>query len=376
MTRPWLSALRSGLNSWFQRKTSQLVDEPLQPLPRTQRLSLLQRIAALDAPPSLQSFVHKELTEAITGWRNNPEAANVMIVLGRPVESVAPVLEAVTAAWIEPSIPWHALLPCHHRPVDPAAVSKMLTAALENSLPATDSGTVLVSLPNLDQCFLRCIDGWSGVALLRQVILERQDCFWLLGCNSWAWQFLDHVSQISSYVPTTRTLPPLGGAALRDWLAPVATTVEIFKPNESAPVSAATWASEAEGDQVDLWSQLAELSSGSHRIASEIWVENLRVHPAGEGKQLLPARYVLPDFPSLMDEDRYILHSLLIHGRIRREHLAFGLGLPCHRLQPRIQWLLGEGLIHESAGELSVRPWHYPSLVKEMANSNLFTGEP
>ena len=83
----------------------------------------------------------------------------------------------------------------------------------------------------------------------------------------------------------------------------------------------------------------------------------------------------MPDLPTLTDEDRYLLHSLLIHGTMRRDHLAFGLGLPSHRLQPRIHWLLGEGLIETAAGELSVRPSHFPCLVKELTDNNFFTGE-
>ena len=152
-----------------------------------------------------------------------------MILLSRPVAPVAPVIEAALADWEDPSLACRALLPCRHRPVDPLAVSRMLTAALEGPLPsaAAAGDPVLLCLANLDQCFLRCIDGWSGIERLRQVAQERRDRFWLLGCNSWAWTFLDHVSQISSYFPDAMTLPPLDGAALREWLSPVASDLEL-----------------------------------------------------------------------------------------------------------------------------------------------------
>ena len=150
---------------------------------------------------------------------------------------VAPVIEAVLADWDDPSLACRALLPCRHRPVDPLAVSRMLTAALEGPLPsaAATGDPVLLCLANLDQCFLRCIDGWSGIERLRQVALERRDRFWLLGCNSWAWRFLDHVSQISSCFPDALTLPPLDGAALREWLSPVAADLELEQTAGSLP---------------------------------------------------------------------------------------------------------------------------------------------
>ncbi len=377
MVLPLLDSVRARLDSWFVHHKSQLADDPLEPLPRERRLALQRRIAALEVPTPLLDFVREALRDAVTAWRSDPEAPNVMILLSRPVAPVAPVIEAVLADWDDPSLACRALLPCRHRPVDPLAVSRMLTAALEGPLPsaAATGDPVLLCLANLDQCFLRCIDGWSGIERLRQVALERRDRFWLLGCNSWAWTFLDHVSQISSCFPDALTLPPLDGTALREWLSPVAADLELEQTAGSLPDGSGAGDPAGDDAEAALWSQLAELSDGSSRIAAALWLDSL--HPAKDGdagalRQMRPA---LPDLPSLGDEDRYLLHSLLIHGTMRREHLAFGLGRPSHRLQPRIHWLLDEGLIEESAGELSVRPSPYPSLVKELANNNFFTGE-
>ena len=377
MVLPLLESVRAGLDSWFARRKSRLADDPFEPLPRERRLALQRRIAALDVPTPLLDFVREALAEAVAAWRAEAEAPNVMILLSRPVAPVAPVIEAALAGGEGPSLACRFLLPCRHRPVDPQAVSLMLTAALENPLPsaAAAGNPELLCLANLDQCFLRCIDGWSGIERLRQVAQEHRDRFWLLGCNTWAWRFLDHVSQISSYFPDAITLPPLDGAALREWLSPVAADLGLEQTAGSVPDGSGAGAAAGDATAAALWSQLAELSAGSSRIAAGLWLDSL--HPAKDGdagalRQLRPA---LLDLPSLSNEDRYLLHSLLIHGTMRREHLAFGLGLPSHRLQPRIHWLLDEGLIEESAGELSVRPSAYPSLVKELANNNFFTGE-
>lgn len=249
----------------------------------------------------------------------------------------------------------------------------MLIAALDGSPPpAVDTGEpVLLSLPNLDQCFLRCIGGWSGIERLRQVILERRDRFWLLGCNRWAWRFLDHVSQISSYFPDARSLPPLDGPQLRQWLAPLVSGVGLEQVDAGGQPSP-----EVDQDpEADQWSQLAALAGGGPRIAAILWLESLRLESDSDGAEVRQVRPALPDLPSLTDEDRYLLHSLLIHGTMDLEHLAFGLGLPSHRLQPHIHCFLGEGLIEAKASELCVRPSHYPGLVKVLADNNFFTGE-
>ncbi|MBC1260861.1 hypothetical protein FQK07_06160 [Synechococcus sp. BSF8S] len=372
-----LDNLLTGLDAWYERKKSRLDDDSEVLLPRERSIALRQQVAARDVPAPLLSFVRDELKEAIATWLSDPDAANVMVVLSRPVEPIAPVIEATLSGGNGLFDSYHTLLPCQHRPTDPSAIPLMLTSALDEALPpvADDGEVVIQSLPNLDQCFLRCIDGWSGIERLREVMLEHRNRFWLVGCNSWAWRFLDHVSQISSYFPEARTLPALNGAELREWLAPVANDLGLNQTDASPPDHHESSGEGANDTEPDQWIQLFELSCGSYRIASELWLGGLRLDPDDEGGKVRQSRPALPDLPSLKDEDRYLLHSLLIHGTMRRSHLAFGLGLPSHRLEPRIHRLLAEGVLQDSAGELSVMPAHYPCLVKELVNSNHFTGE-
>lgn len=372
-----LDNLLTGLDDWFKRKKSRLDDDSEVLLPCERSIPLRQQVAALDLPAPLLSFVRDELKEAIATWRSDPDAANVMVVLSRPVEPIAPVIEATLSGGNGPFDSYHTLLPCQHRPTDPSAIPLMLTSALDEALPpvADDGEVVIQSLPSLDQCFLRCIDGWSGIERLREVMLEHRKRFWLVGCNGWAWRFLDHVSQISSYFPEARTLPALNGAELREWLAPVANELGLNQTDATSPDHHESSGEGANDTEPDQWIQLSELSCGSYRIASELWLGGLRVDPDDESGKVRQSRPALPDLPSLTDEDRYLLHSLLIHGTMRRSHLAFGLGLPSHRLEPRIHRLLAEGVLQDSGGELSVMPAHYPCLVKELANSNHFTGE-
>ncbi|SBO42263.1 hypothetical protein [Cyanobium sp. NIES-981] len=388
---PLLRDLQQCLQVWSGRRSQAgFSEDPLEPLPPGQIEALRRRVGELEVPAPLESGVGAALREAVQAWRADPQAPNVLIVLSRPVEPMDPVIEAVLADWQDGEIPCRTLLPCRRRPADPAAVPRMLTGALEMPPLGSAASTEprLLSLPNLDQCFLRCIDGWSGIERLRQVILEQRERFWLLGCNRWAWKFLDHVSQFSSYFPDATPLPPLDGEALRQWLAPLVKDLGLDSPEAEGqpdPPSDADGpggdgGGNGEAERADHWDLLADLAGGSHRIGAELWLASLRRRPTKEGTgegpgELVATRPFLPELPALTDEDRYLLHSLLIHGSQRRSHLAYGLGMPSHRLQPRIQWLLAEGVLQDTAGELGVRACHYPSVLRQLADNNFFTGE-
>ena len=79
MVLPLLDSVRARLDSWFVHHKFQLADDPLEPLPRERRLALQRRIAALEVPTPLLDFVREALRDAVTAWRSDPEAPNVMI---------------------------------------------------------------------------------------------------------------------------------------------------------------------------------------------------------------------------------------------------------------------------------------------------------
>jgi hypothetical protein len=58
-----------------------------------------------------------------------------------------------------------------------------------------------------------------------------------------------------------------------------------------------------------------------------------------------------------------------------RAHLAFSLGQQESQIQPRIQWLLRQGVLERSDGVLAVQSLHYAKLKAELANNNFFVGE-
>ncbi|MDR9405548.1 MAG: hypothetical protein RI580_19175, partial [Halothece sp. Uz-M2-17] len=83
----------------------------------------------------------------------------------------------------------------------------------------------------------------------------------------------------------------------------------------------------------------------------------------------------LPKLPSLSAEDRYLLHSLLLHGKITRSSLAISLGVKEETIQARIQLLLRDHLIQIENQFLSVTPLYYPKIKQELSQNNFLIGE-
>ncbi|MEO0406854.1 MAG: helix-turn-helix domain-containing protein, partial [Cyanobacteria bacterium P01_A01_bin.135] len=275
-----------------------------------------------------------------------------------------------------------------------------------HNTPDLDNRTTLVVVPCLEQCFLRCIDGWSAVEYLRSVAIRNRNCFWVFGCNQLAWNFLDFVSQISAYFGQVVTLPELDGDNLRDWLDPIGQTVIESSQQQDTLQS---WldplrqqaveieqGKDAEDDPRQIyWSSLATQCLGVGAIAARLWQRSLRVtaeeelppldppdqedKEAGNASRPEPARLTLhqtaptlPSLPNLTAADRYLLHALLIHGEMTRPHLALSLGETDSETQATVQKLLREDLLEQRHDTLSVQPIYYPKLKTDLGNNNFF----
>ncbi|NJN73556.1 MAG: MarR family transcriptional regulator [Limnothrix sp. RL_2_0] len=394
-------SVRQTVQSWFSQAQATVseTEEELVPLPDVLENQLAQKIRALPSPEIYQSFIREELAIAIETWQQNLDAPNSLVFLGSPVEPIAAILNDGLRQWSDAPVNIITPLPCMARPEDPLVSIQQIRDALDpytqldpdNQEDADeqldpdslDARQTVVLIPCLEQCFLRCIGGWEGIEYLRDVAIHHRHCFWVIGCSHWAWNFLDFVCQVSAYFSEVKSLPELNGEVLKEWLDPVVKTV-----------IAAQAQTEEDGDRPDYWHSLASKALGVSSIAVNIWLQSLRIDPElvadgdkspdlnlasdnPEGEELIlhEVKPSLPSFPSLNHGDRYLLHSLLIHGRMTRAHLAFSLGQREGQIQSQIQALLRTGLLERNDGCLSVQPSHYVRLKTELANNNFFVGD-
>ncbi|WP_216086688.1 hypothetical protein [Halothece sp. PCC 7418] len=339
-------------------------------------ISELEKLMSeLPHPSSYLTVLKKEVRSALKAWKAK-EAANHLVILGSPV---SPLTELIVASLSQQPFPeLEVVYPFsdYNFRHDSYPKKQHLKMAIEGSIQKSESIVFqslcqshlkMIVIPDLEQYFLRCISGWEGMIWLREKIVQTDDCFWLLGCNNWSWIFLDYVCQLNAYLETTQNLPKLSSDELQQWLQPM---VESFIPEETTNPSSF------------FWETLGSLSRGESEIAKQLWLQSIQMsfdqdltENAEERPRLKLITPRLPNLPSLSADDRYLLHSLLLHGKITRSSLALSLGVKEEKIQGRIQLLLRDDLIQQRNGLLSVTPLHYPKIKQELSQNNFLIGE-
>ncbi|WP_017304257.1 hypothetical protein [Spirulina subsalsa] len=393
-----LRLIRSQIQAWFTQPPNTESEDELLAIPEHLNAALLKRLEDSSTPPPYQQSIQDAIATAIETWQNNIEAPNHLVFLASAVEPTAQIINESLQHWGSPSL--EVITPLKHlqRPLNPRYIKQQICQALADysQIKTSDFETItqtlpeeakqkrktLIIVPALEQCFLRCIGGWESIEYLREVIVQNRDCFWVIGCSDWAWNFLDFVCQISAYFDTIHNLPELNGENLEKWLTSIARNlVNLDKPESSS-----------NDPRPAYWEFIANQACGVSSIAQYLWLQSLRIKQAEvenldldalkfssspEPDQRLNVYAVkpsLPALPTLTNFDRYILHAILIHGIIHRRHLSHTLGESESQIQTRIQWLLKQGILIKKGGNLFIHPLFYLILKSDLENNNFFVG--
>lgn len=256
-------------------------------------------------------------------------------------------------------------------------------------------------LPRLERCFLRHADGLDLCRRLLGWLLARKGrC--LVGCNSWAWAFLDAALGVESVLPGPWTLAAFDRAALERWFQelliacpgqpPVFRNAANGRLVLASPTAAGQPENTAKADKRDDF--LVHLAAGSRGIAAvawALWRHSLRV--AGTAQTSAEARETAAaDFgttiwvkpwaelnlpapsPRARQSHRFILHALLIHGGL--SEAAVGLLVPISGavLCQSLRVLEAEGLIHQEDGVWQVTNCAYPAVRQSLVNEEYLAG--
>ena len=401
-----LIQLRQNASTWFAQTPAVELIEPLVDVPPVILKQFQASVVKLPVPEPYQQSIREALIEAIQEWQLNPELENnSLVVLGRSVEDLAPILKASLQAG-EPGMPdceVRFFLGGYQRPASVHEIPQHLRRELEpkpdeskepkagsvngaiaNQPDAENEEAqlpVVMVVPSLEQCFLRCIQGWEGIEYLQAMATQETSKFWIFGCNHWAWAFLERVCKISAYLERTVVLPKLSGEQLQSWLEPLQET-EL----EAAPEGDSQLRLAIEVGQETHWNNLSSAASGIASTAAQLWLQALKLKAACvseegclvedlEQAELLCSKPVQPGLIALEPMDRYVLHSLLIHREMTRAQLALSLGEAERTIRSRLQVLRREGIIRQRGRRFSVHPVHYPKVYSELSNNNFLVGE-
>ena len=220
-------------------------------------------------------------------------------------------------------------------------------------------------LPNLESCYLRHT---SGLTLVRE-LLERAESGRLgrgvIGCESWAWSYLQHVWPVSRV--DALTLQAFDGMRL----ARLFSSMVVPRLGKTIRFRHATSGQDlltVPSKEVVATSELIQLAArcrGNAGVAAHVWRERLRAAPEGdepdaEGKEM-PSEKVTtgeesvwvsasqPDFllpVDVSEEMAFVLHTLLLHGALPADVLAELLPIAPHRCMALLLGLRNAGVVY------------------------------
>ncbi|MDJ0726704.1 MAG: hypothetical protein QNJ38_16485 [Prochloraceae cyanobacterium] len=391
----WFSTEQAKIKARAADLEAKLTKQDLNPLPKETKTCLSDKISDL-IPHSVHiAAVKSQLEEAIERWQSDSTAANSLVILVSPVEPVEAIFKEVLAEK-DPTKLAIESLPHALRSPDGSQTKERILEKLDLS---QDRKSTLTAIPDLSWCFLRCAEGLEAIEHLQEMILGDRERFWLIGCNNWTWQYLDCVCNLSSYLEQTFCLPTLKGIELKDWLKPVSETIDFEfaydlgerdrksidkDKSELNPDGEENWTSESEKRYYE---HLAYISLGLSRVAAKLWLESLyafnseeededddKDESKGDRKPFIFQRATLPELPSLTKEDRYLLHSLNLHGDMTLSELALSLGDQERKIQRQVRSLQRSGIIEAKSAAISLNPRYYPKVRTNLDNNRFLVG--
>ncbi|MGB3691875.1 MAG: hypothetical protein WBG70_10965 [Spirulinaceae cyanobacterium] len=331
----------------------------LQELSPQTKEKLSCKLAELRPPQTYTEALKEALNSAIARWQDEPNAPNSLVILASAGEPLESILEEVLLSKKNPSsLSQRWLLS------SPSCQVQKRIQQLKAELKEVPERQ-LVILPRLSQSFLRCIGSLEIINKLGEAVFNHPDSFWLIGCHSWAWQYLIQAKGIQGRFCQTFPLPKLSGEAIKAWLEPVRASMEITQDEEQ-----------------EYFENLAEISSGLSQVAGELWLRSLGHEKELEKETsplslipLIQQQALLPKLPKLAMSDRYLLYSLALHEQLTIPDLATSLGENSSDILISIQRLQQEGLLQRYQEYFVINPIYYSQLRRDLEQNNFLVEE-
>ena len=409
--RDWLPKAQAKIQAQAAELDSQVNQRNLKPLLQSQIINLSNKIDTLATPSSYRNLIQSKLKEAIAQWQSEKGAPNSLMVLGSPIEPLAKILDESLAEWendnlwLVKSLSWSSRPPLHSS-IKPELLKEIGLPQEHNSVEIKpEKGEILVNssperqililIPDLSWCFLRCVDGLEGIDYLQDLLLEDRSRFWLIGCNNWAWEYLNTICQLDAYFEHTLSLPGLERLELKNWLLPVSETIDFEfgngsdSDNDNDIINSDEQENWTSSSQKSYFEHLTSISLGLTSVATRLWLnslglekeddksdqsENSESEEKSSSPKIILAWPKLPDLPELTKENLYVLFSLCLHGEMTLSELALSLGESENMVQDQIQVLRTSGILERNKKLIRINPIHYPKLRKKLANNHFLIG--
>ena len=246
-------------------------------------------------------------------------------------------------------------------------------------------------LPNLERCYLRHADGLTVVRRLFEQASSGKLGFGVIGCDSWAWSFLQKVCPFRQ--PNALTLQAFDSERLKAYFQVLAISSVFgplrFRASDSGEDILPPTGDSDEQDPVTtspFLKRLAAHSRGILGVAWAYWRNSLCAEPdetqasdshAGTTKDLLPQNIIWlrsglqePTIPvGTNPYDAFVLHCLLLHKSLPVDLLVDLLPLPRSAVTATLHLLTSAGLVEEHNNAWQVSARGYP-VVRQFLKNN------
>ena len=253
-----------------------------------------------------------------------------------------------------------------------------------HSLDACKNQTLVV--PRLERFFLRHEAGLALVRSFVERLMSRRRV--LLGCDSWAWAFLQHAIGIEDLLGSPLTLAPFHAPRLDAWFRGSydLRNIEFRQRRNDEPVfleqaaDSESHSEESEPETSLLIKSLAARARGNLGVAHELWRSSLRIcDPESEGDEpamessrstlwvVSPSELELPKLANGADPlHRFILHAILLHAGLSVATLDTLLPFSREDICRRMSELRAAGFVHEQNGLFQVSLAAYPEVRQDL----------
>ena len=323
------------------------------------------------------------LNGALSDWLNtdHPECP-FRIVLGAPHSGVSEILECLGE-----TPPWRILRA--------PSTNQILAGGDAWISRIPDSSNAFLIIPHLEHYYLR---HYEGLDLMRKLVdkLLSFSGRCIIGCDTWAWAYLNMALQLESFLPEPLTLAAFDRERLERCFQPPSTegSEAVFrfrqtdngkfvllpvKGNEKEAGGQQKGGEEkkGEGEKVevtDFLNHVAAFSRGILGIALAVWKYSLRLAPEEEANEKVRQTAAadrgntiwvrpwndldLPVLPRQMDRDLYfVLDAILLHGGLSTQLLSHLLPLAPPEILRTLHLSRAAGLLALEKGV-----WHIPAL--------------
>lgn len=315
-----------------------------------------RRLNKIAAPPACGPVVD-ELQATFADWSDDEDPARwLQLVVMSPCDS-----NNILRSWAKRE---------SYHVVSPPPRSSLLTRPKESVIDFDCPEKVLV-VPRLERWFLRHHDGLGYVRrLLTEASEARRHC--VLGCNSWAWQFLCKAIGANLLLPLGLTFEAFGKDRLKQWLLELSSENEtetqwVFRFSTSGNK---VFTKDPSSDETDnYFAKLAATSLGIPWVAWHLWRQGLRFGPdEDQQKEKFPDETTMwvaaieeMHFPSAdVDVSLLTLQALLIHDGLTSVELD--LATPSVDASNILPSLLAADLVERDGDRYCVAPAAYPAV--------------